>query len=312
MTSINTSLPHQTTADFVTDGGLETTLIFHRGIDLPHFAAFVLLESEAGRETLADYYLPYASVARDADCGFIYETPTWRSNPDWGERLGYDSAALDRVNRESVRLMAGLRDTEAESAAPRVISGCIGPRGDGYVAGEKMDADTARAYHAAQAASFAAAGADLVTGLTMTYPEEAIGVTRAAADAGLPAVISFTTETDGRLPDGTDLQQAIAAVDAATDGAPAYYMLNCAHPDHFRDALIEGEDWTRRIRGIRANASRMSHAELDEAETLDAGDPQELGQIYAELRSAFPGINVVGGCCGTDHRHVAHMCPTCH
>jgi homocysteine S-methyltransferase len=308
MGTLNSALPQLGERLYATDGGLETTLIFHEGLELPDFAAFVLLETESGRETLSTYYRRYLELARDAGCGFIFEAPTWRANPDWGARLGYDSRALDRVNRNAVRLMRQLREEGADVDAPGVVSGCIGPRGDGYVAGEKMDPDTARQYHAPQVDSFAAAGADMVTALTMTYPEEAIGVVRAAASAGLPAVISFTTETDGRLPDGSGLREAVETVDAATACGPAYYMVNCAHPDHFRQALVRGEAWTHRICGIRANASRMSHAELDEAEVLDEGDPGELGDIYRDLRAAFPGISVVGGCCGTDHRHVAHMC----
>jgi S-methylmethionine-dependent homocysteine/selenocysteine methylase len=179
------------------------------------------------------------------------------------------------------------------------------------VVGEQMSPEEASEYHDAQIASFVAAGADMVCGLTMTYPGEAVGITQAARARGVPAVISFTTETDGRLPDGTNLRRAIEMVDEATEGGPAYYMLNCAHPDHFRHAMEAGEAWTGRIRGIRANASRMSHAELDQAEELDPGDPVELGQIYGELRATYPGLSVLGGCCGTDHRHVSHMCGAC-
>ena len=292
---------------FITDGGLETTLIFQEGIDLPDFAAFVLLESAQGRQQLGDYYRPYAELAVETGCGFIYESPTWRANPDWGKRLGYDAARLDAANRQAIDLMARVRDgVGAEQAT--IISGCIGPRGDGYVAGEKMTTQEAAAYHDAQVASFQEAGADMICGLTMTYPEEATGIVLAARARGIPAVISFTTETDGRLPDGSGLRESIEAVDRASDGGPAYYMLNCAHPDHFRGALEAGEAWAQRIGGIRANASRMSHEELDQAEELDAGDPVELGQIYGEFRSNFPGLSVLGGCCGTDHRHVSHMC----
>ncbi len=310
MSRTENSLPRPGGPTFITDGGLETTLIFQKGIDLPDFAAFVLLETAQGRQQLGDYYRPYAELAVANGCGFIYESPTWRANADWGERLGYNAAGLDAANKRAIDLMAQVRDAVGGEQAA-IISGCIGPRGDGYVAGEKMSSEEAAEYHDAQIASFQEAGADMVCGLTMTYPEEATGIVRAARARGIPAVISFTTETDGRLPDGTGLREGIELVDQASDGGPAYYMLNCAHPDHFRGALQAGEAWAQRIGGIRANASRMSHEELDQAEELDAGDPVELGQIYRELRSSFPSLSVLGGCCGTDHRHVSHMCRGC-
>jgi S-methylmethionine-dependent homocysteine/selenocysteine methylase len=144
----------------------------------------------------------------------------------------------------------------------------------------------------------------MVSAITMTYPEEAIGVVQAAQDAGLPAAVSFTVETDGRLPSGQAIDEAIEQADAETDGAPAYFMINCAHPTHFADALEAGAPWLERIGGIRANASRLSHAELDEAEELDDGDPDDLAARYAALRPRLPALRVVGGCCGTDERHI--------
>ena len=138
----------------------------------------------------------------------------------------------------------------------------------------------------------------------MTYAEEAIDVARAAADVGLPAVVSFTVETDGRLPSGQTLGDAIAQVDATCRVAPAYYMVNCAHPTHFANELDADAPWRARVHGVRANASRLSHAELDEATELDRGDIEELGALYASLGSMID-LRVVGGCCGTDHEHLA-------
>jgi homocysteine S-methyltransferase len=235
----------------------------------------------------------------------VLDTPTWRANCDWGERLGYDSARLADVNRRAVSLAAEIRD-ESGLDTPVVINGALGPRGDGYVPGELMSSGEAEDYHGEQVGTFAGTAADMVSAVTLNYAEEAIGVARAAAAHGLPVVISFTVETDGRLATGQPLGEAIVQVDEATGAAPAYYMVNCAHPTHFADVL-DGP-WTRRIAGIRANASRMSHAELDEAEELDAGDPQELADGYTRLRERLPALTVVGGCCGTDQRHVAAMC----
>jgi S-methylmethionine-dependent homocysteine/selenocysteine methylase len=289
---------------YLTDGGLETTMIHHHGLDLPSFASFVLLEDEQGRTALREYFRRYVDVARAHDAGFIIDTATWRSNPDWGAELGYDAAALDRVNRAAVAFARQVRD-EYEGDGPRMlVNGAVGPRGDGYVAGEKMSAAEARAYHRPQLESFAAAGADMASAITMTYVEEAIGIARAAADAGLPCVVSFTVETDGRLPSGQTLGDAISEVDFETGSSVAYYMVNCAHPSHFADVVAQGGAWTGRIAGLRANASPLSHAELDASDELHDGDPDALGDDYAALRGHLRNVNVLGGCCGTDERHL--------
>lgn len=295
-------LPQLDDGPFLTDGGIETVLIFHEGLDLPEFAAFDLLKDEAGTAALRQYYRPYAELARERGLGFVLESPTWRASPRWAAALGYSDAELDRLNRKAIALMEELRDEHA-NGAPIVISGCVGPHDDGYNPAEMLSADAARDYHATQIGTFGATAADMVTAITMTYAEEAIGIARAAAAAGMPAAISFTLETDGRLPSGQPLAEAIAQVDA--DTAPAYYMINCAHPTHFEAVLDGGGPWTERIRGLRANASTRSHAELDEATELDEGDPADLGARYAALRSGLPRLSVVGGCCGTDHRHIA-------
>ena len=301
------SIPHPGGRPFVTDGGLETDLIYHHDADLPAFAAFPLVEDDGGRAVLRSYYEEYAAVARRAGIGLLLETPTWRANPDWGDALGYDRRGLDRVNQASVAMLADLREATPE-VDEVLVSGVVGPRGDGYVPGERMHPDEAAAYHASQAHSFAVAGADLVTALTLTTPEEGIGVVRAARDASLPVAISFTVETDGRLPDGTPLREAIDQVDA-TDG-PDYFLVNCAHPTHLEPALEDGEGdgaWRGRILGLRPNASQLAHADLDAAEELDDGDPAELAVDTHRLRSSLPNLQVLGGCCGTDSRHVAAM-----
>lgn len=301
------SLPQLHGRPFLTDGGLETTLIFHDGIDLPCFASIVLLGREGGGGALDRYFETYLAIARDAQTGFVLESATWRASRDWAEPLGLSEAELLDLNSRAIRQLQDLRGRHQTPDMPIVVSGCIGPRGDGYDPGAVMTADEARDYHAWQIDMFRQEGVDMVTAITMTNIPEATGVVLAAQAAGPPVVISFTVETDGRLPTGEALGDAIAAVDAATDGGPAYYMINCAHTSHFAGTLDEGADWTGRIRGIRANASRLSHAELDEATELDSGNPQELGDDYAQLLRRFPKIAVVGGCCGTDHRHLGEI-----
>jgi len=304
-------LPQEGGGLFLTDGGIETTLMFHEGWELPHFAAFDLLQTAEGTRALYAYYARYAAMARAKGLGFVLESPTWRASRDWGDKLGYGAAALAQVNGKAIRLLGELRAAFASAASVMVISGCVGPRGDGYDPGQVMGAEEASDYHAPQMASLAANGADLVTAMTMTNVPEAIGVTRAAAALGLPAVIAFTLETDGRLPTGQSLADAIEEVDGATGAGPRYYMINCAHPTHFADVLEAQAGWTQRIGGLRANASRRSHAELNEAPDLDAGDPCELGGQYRALLARHPHLKVLGGCCGTDHRHLQAICAAC-
>jgi S-methylmethionine-dependent homocysteine/selenocysteine methylase len=308
MTTKRNHLPQLDGDLFITDGGLETTLIFHDGIDLPYFASHDLLKDRDGTETIRKYFAHYATIARDNKVGLILDSPTWRASADWGEKMGYSEAALAVVNKESIELLAEIRDEYETDSSPMVLGGCIGPRGDGYDPGNIMTAEEAEAYHAVQIGTFADSAADMISALTMTNLNEALGVTRAARAAGMPVAIAFTVETDGKLPTGQDLGEAVQAVDEATGSYPAYYMINCAHPDHFSSVLESGEPWLQRLRGLCANASRMSHAELDNAEELDDGNPAELGAQLGKIRERNPQINVVGGCCGTDHRHIEHIC----
>jgi S-methylmethionine-dependent homocysteine/selenocysteine methylase len=291
MAQYKNHLPQLENELFLTDGGLETTLLFLEGLDLPEFAAFNLLNHPVGYQALEKYFRTYATMAQTYNVGLILESATWRANPDWGSKLGYDTEALAAMNRKAIALLHDIRREYETQDSPMVISGCIGPRGDGYVPSDAMTVAEAIDYHRSQIEIFRDADADLVT--------------------EMPVVISFTVETDGKLPTGQSLKDAIAQVDAVTGNAPAYYMINCAHPTHFADILVPGEPWIDRIRGLRANASAKSHAELNESETLDEGNPTELGNQYRELRNQFPQINVLGGCCGTDDRHIEAICKAC-
>jgi homocysteine S-methyltransferase len=313
MNTAETRLPQQHGGWFLTDGGIETVLIYQDGIALPEFSAFVLLESKEGRAALRRYFRRYLEIAAQTkNAGFILESPTWRAGAAWGAKLGFDSAALRRINRDAIALMRELQ-TEYAARIPQgiVVSGCVGPRGDGYVAGAPMTLADAENAHRVQVEALAAAGADMITAMTMTTSAEAIGVARAAAQAEAAVAIAFTVETDGRLPSGETVASAIDAVDAdaaqAGRAAPAYFMLNCAHPSHFAHVLDGLGTRRARLRGVRANASRSSHAELDVATELDPGNPEELGADYAKLKVDWPALNVIGGCCGTDHTHVAAM-----
>ena len=285
---------------YLTDAGLETSLIFLDSIDLPHFASFPLLRTMDGRQALERYFNGFLDEAAALDLGFVLDTVTWRASHGWGARMGLTAEDIDGANREAVALAKALR---ADRAGDIVINGVIGPHGDAYAPDEVLTPAEAEAYHQRQISVLAEAGAEMISAMTISSTGEAIGIANAARKAGVPVVLSFTVETDGRLMGGGSLAEAITATDDATAGYPVWYGINCAHPDHFASELAG--DLISRIGSVRANASRKSHAELDESTELDAGDPTELAQDYQRLKQLVPGLRVLGGCCGTDLRHVS-------
>ena len=308
MAKYRTNLPQLVMSTFMTDGGLETDLIFNKGIDLPEFAAFDLLKNKEGRDVLSNYYRDYLNVSKQKCSGFILEAPTYRANPDWALKIGYSLESLKDINGTAVRELEKLRNDYENDDFKIAISVCIGPRGDGYSPDNQMSTEMAEAYHSFQIKLVADTNADLVSALTMNYNEEAIGIVNAAKKNNIPVVISYTVETDGKLPSGQSLEEAITTLDKMTDNYVSYYMINCAHPDHFSDILNPGSTWVKRIKGLRANASCKSHSELDESETLDVGDKDQLARKYKELKKLLPNLNVIGGCCGTDHTHMDKIC----
>lgn len=307
MLRFRTQLPQLGDRLFIAHAGLELVMMFHERFELPHMAAFVLLKDTRARQAMRRYFDGFAEIARNAGAGLIVDGPTWRASPDWGAKIGYSPAELAQANRDSLELQRRIRDAHQLDVVPIVLSAAIGPRGDGYVAGARMTPAEAEAYHAFQIRIFAETEADMVTAYTINYVEEAVGIARAARAARIPCAISFTLETDGKLPSGQSLGEAIAAVDAATDAAPAYYMINCAHASHFDQVLSADAPWIGRLRGLQGNASKKSHAELDASTTLDEGNPVEFGVEKAALHRRLPHINILGGCCGTDHRHIEQV-----
>ncbi|MEZ5401760.1 MAG: homocysteine S-methyltransferase family protein [Bryobacteraceae bacterium] len=296
-----TALPQiETDRIFLTDGGMETALIFQDGIDLPDFAAFDLLRQPSGAAALRRYYRRYIELAVRYGTGFVLESPTCRASSDWGDRLGYSRAALAGANIDAVALLEELRQ-EMPSRVQVVVSGSVGSRLAEFVPGSAMAATQAEQYHREQVETLAISSADMICAVRMTYAAEAIGIVRAARDGGMPAAVAFVVESNGCLPSSQPLAEAIAEVDAATGGYPAYFIIHCSDPADFAGLLpAGGAPWALRIRGLRANAPAAS------------GDPAELGALYAALRrDQLPGLNVMGGCRGTDHRHVEGIAFRC-
>lgn len=312
MARYRNALPQLSAKLFLTEGGIETTLVFHEGVELPHFAAFHLMHHAEGKALLHKCYSAYADVAKAYKTGLILEAPTWRASAQWGQKLGYTPYMLETANRQSVALLQAIRAAYEPDVEPLVISGCLGPREDAYRLGNKMSVQAARDYHRAQVHTLADTEADMLCAMTLNYIDEGTGIALAARDEHMPLALSFTVETDGRLPEGPSLREAIEQVDRQTDSYPQYYMINCAHPTHFESALSDDAGpWLKRIRGVRANASSKSHAELDEATQLDSGDAKALAAQYAALKNQLDHLNIFGGCCGTDAHHIREIARAC-
>jgi len=307
MTKYRNALPQLSGEIFLTDGGTETDLIYNKGFELPCFASFHLLNNNAGYQAIREYYRGFARMAQVNQVGFILCSLTYRASSDWGDELGYSENELADMNHKAIDLLRDIAEEFETEASKMVISGCLGPREDAYMPNGSMTPEESEYYHSKQISTLAAAGVDMITALTLNEIDEAIGITHAAQSIELPVVIAFSLETDGTLLDGGSLEEAIKRVDAATDIGPAYYMINCAHPTHFENILGD-QSWVSRIRGLRANASCKSHAELSESDKIKGGDPVEFGEQNATIANRFRHLNVFGGCCGTDHRHVEEIC----
>ena len=296
---------------FLTDGGIETVLIFHRGLELPEFAAFDLLKDEAGTEALRAYYAPYAELARERGVGFVLESPTWRASPGWAAQIGYSDDELDAMNRKAIALMAELRARYA-NGAPVVISGCIGPQGDGYNPATLLTADAAQEYHATQIGTFRETEADMVTAITMTYAGGG-DRNRPGRGGGGDAGGDLVHAGDRWAPaERRRARRGNRAVDAETDAAPAYYMVNCAHPTHFEGVLDARGAVDRPATG--AARQRLDAAATPSSTRRPSWTPATRPTSavrYAALRERLPQLNVLGGCCGTDERHVGEICSAC-
>jgi len=316
----NTDVVSATLAErtFLTFPGCETYLLYIQGFPLRDFCAFEVVYDDRAWQRLEDELLrPVADAAAARGFGLLADSFVWRASADYVTRLGapgvaaVNQRAIERVRAFITRWRAG---SDAARACPVLVTGDIGPRGDGYAATGAVSIGAAYDYHAAQVDVLARAGVDVLVPLTMTSLPETLGILRAAEIAKLPVLVSPTIEPDGKLPDGTPLGEFVATVDDATHGYPLAFMVNCVHPSHLapvlRAAAERDEPWLTRFRGVRANASAKTHAELDASKALDRGDPAALGGGVADLQRAH-GLTIVGGCCGTDAEHLACIASAC-
>jgi homocysteine S-methyltransferase len=299
-------LPQQLGKLMTTAGGFETWMQYVDGFKLRHFCGFELLDDARGVSCLKDYHRKVIEAAVANGFGMINEGLHYRASRDWGELIGFSRSALEEINHRGIEFYRDFAREYSSPGTPMLVGGVIGPRGDAYNLGRLPDAAEAEDYHSEQIQTFRKAGVDHVTAMTFSSVDEAIGVARAAKSAGLPVVISFLLARGGRLKGGETLQEAIFRVDSATGNAPAYFMTNCTHPIEFEPALVPGE-WVARLGGFMPNAVAMETMDLCKLGHLEDGDPVELGAQMAALARRFPHINVWGGCCGTDGRHIGQI-----
>jgi homocysteine S-methyltransferase len=278
----------------LTDGGIETSLMFESGLALPE-----PLESAAlvGTDAMRELYAGYIEAARACDLPVIIGTPTFRAGARQAEAAGAD---VREVNAAAVRHHQALR-AAAGPGAPVLVAGVLGPYGDAYTPSEAPDAAFAERYHAVQAAALADAGVDLLFAPTFPAVDEAIGCVRAMTATGLPSVISYVLGRDARVLDGTPLADAVARVDAETDPPPTFHSLSCIHADvaaRALDGVLPG-----RVLECKANGSALTPAELVALDHLDSDAPETFAADMWRLHTEH-GLRVLGGCCGTDARHM--------
>ena len=308
---------------FLTFAGGETYLLFLQGFPLREFCAFeVVDDAEAWAQMESALLRPIADAAAESGHGLITDCLVWRASGDYVERLGHGARGVDGVNRAAVARTRRFVDEwrsagdERARACPVLLAADLGPRGDGYALGADgpVPVEAAYDYHREQVRALAEAGIDLLVALTMTSTNEALGIARAAREHDLPVLVSPTVETDGTLPDGSSLGDFISTLDEATAKYPVGYIVNCAHPEHLEPTLAAAAaaraPWLARLRGLRANASTLSHAELDESTELDRGDPNDLAERMRTLQSRY-GFTILGGCCGTDAEHLRAIAQRC-
>lgn len=293
-----------------TEGGTETELMYRHGLGFDHFAAFTLLEDDSATEVVKDMYRRLLeAIAQAGGCALIGGLD-YRASPDWAGLLGYAPAGLVDMQRRNIDM---LRQVCApfEDRIPEIrIAGVIGPRGDAYALNETITAEAAEDYHFAQLDLYARDGVDLAWAATINNIPEAVGLSRAAARAGIPVNICFTLTSDHRLRAGPTLAEAVLATDAdcGPEARPDSYGVNCSHPLEFEPALEPGP-WQARLRCFRPNAAAMDKIALCKLNHLEEGDPEELGRQMGALARRFTQADIWGGCCGSWDKHIARIAP---
>ena len=292
---------------YLTEGGTETEILYKWGYELPEFAMFPLLDNAEADQCIRGIYRRYFDVAEAFETGLVILGHDYRASPDWARKLGYSLDGLAEMQHRTIDFLADMRSEYKGRVSDVYISGCIGPRGDAYGTGAEISESEAEDYHSVQLSTLRETDADMAIAATFNNIPEAIGVVRAAKNIGVPLGVSLTLTTESRLRSGPTLKQAVETIDEQTDGAAAWFGTNCSHPLEFEPAISETGVWTERLRYIRPNASRMEKIALCKLGHLEDGNPIELGQQMGDVAQRFPKMDILGGCCGTDERHLGEI-----
>lgn len=291
---------------YLTEGGVETEILYKWGYELPHFAMFPLLERSDARSVIRDMYKRYLDVTARYGLAALMGGFDYRASPDWGAKLGYSRQGLHDATIGSIEFLRELAGEYQGALSDTRIMGYVGPRGDAYLGKSRMSVEESRDYHSVQVQTLKTAKVDLITAMTFNAIDEAIGVVEACRAADIPVSISFSLDSSHHLNTGPSLKDAIAQVDAATDHYTSFFGLNCSHPYEFEPAIDE-TDWMKRVRVIRPNAAKMDKISLCKLGHLEEGNPVELGQQMASVLDRFPHMDIWGGCCGTCETHLEEI-----
>ena len=292
---------------YLTEGGVETEVMYKWGYELPEFAMFPLLDNPEADAVIRNMFRRYLDVAAEQNTGLLLNGHDYRASPDWAAKLGYSAEGLRDMQRRTIQFLDDMRTEYAGRVSDVYIAACIGPRGDAYGTGGEITVDEAEDYHSLQLQNLDGTAADMAVAATFNNIPEAIGVIRAASEKGMPIGVSLTLTPEGRLRSGPSLREAIENVDEATDGRAAWFGTNCSHPLEFEPALYDAGPWLERLRYIRPNAARMDKIALCSLGHLEDGDPVELGEQMGEVARRLPNADIIGGCCGTDERHLSEI-----
>ena len=290
----------------LTEGAMVERIRRHPAVRLdPDIAHAGLIYSAEGRKTLGDIYRQYLSIGQRHNLPMLTLAPTWRANPERTARAG--CGPVDKLNSDCVEFLKEIC-TEFGAYQERLyVAGLLGCRHDAYKPAEALNADAAEQFHAPQVKALAASRVDFIKAATLPAVSEALGIARAIAQTGIPCVLSFVIRPDGNVLDGTPLQKAVAQIDNETDQAPIFYMVNCVHPSVFMEAMSTetGSDGnlSERVIGFQGNTSSKSPEELDNLPYLDTTAPEPFAELMLRIHRTL-GTRILGGCCGTDNRHV--------
>ncbi len=307
MTVASPTPPIGTNEVFLTEGGIETEIMYRHGFELPEFSMLPLLDNPKAVAAIRSVLSQHLDVAAEFGLSFMLTGLDYRASPDWGAKLGYSPAGLADATIAAIDLLRDIAKNYENQIPRLLIGGILGPRGDAYSLNREITEASSEDYHAVQLETLKRAKVDFTCAMTFNNIAESVGAARAAATAGMPFSISLTLDGTSKLKSGPSLAEAITEIDAKTGNeAPDFYMINCSHPLEYEPALEAG-DWTKRLRGVRPNASKMDKLALCKLGHIEDGDPVELGAQLLSLSDRYPQLDIFGGCCGTGHNHLREI-----